>query len=320
MFSCRRPPAFTLIELLVVIAIIAILIGLLLPAVQKVRESAARMSCQNNLHQIGLALQQYHDAHGHFPPGHTQDGLNLARDYPGWEPPPRNEKPHLHYISWLARILPYIERDDLHQYITPGDFAWPHPERGLPGGGYLNGKPVKLYFCPSDPTPRQHTFNYYDGLTVAVTNYLGVNGTDLFSFNGTIYVNSRVNITRDVTDGTSTTLLVGERPAGFYDGQAGWWFAGSGQVPWFGAIDVVMGSNENIAVNGKHIPGGQRSFYQRGRLNDDQHAYHFWSLHSGGSNFLFADGSVKFIKYDIDPRVLTELATRNGGEVINADY
>ncbi len=319
----RQRPAFTLVEVLVVIAVIAVLIGLLLPAVQAVRAAAARAECQNNLKQIGLALHQYHDAKGTFPPAHSllpQTPLQLSTIREG---PPDN----WFYISWMARILPYIEQNTLYGYIRPGEPAWWHPATPIPGIGHLNAVPIKLYRCPSDPTGKTIL---YETPTfpptveeVALTSYLGVNGTDQFRFDGILYVNSRVTIS-GITDGLSQTLLVGERPPA-YGGAGGWWFAGSGMEPWFGAIDVVLGSNERIAVDFVSTPTSAQSHYQPGKLSDpsdqdDPDAWHFWSFHPGGSNFLLADGSVRLIPYSVGGDMLRRLATRNGGEVINGDY
>jgi prepilin-type N-terminal cleavage/methylation domain-containing protein/prepilin-type processing-associated H-X9-DG protein len=321
MATPRPRSAFTLVELLVVIAIVAVLIGLLLPAVQKVRAAAARMQCGNHLKQIGLGLHSYHDAHGKLPPAHCQDPSSIShyRNRPG---PPDN----WFYISWMARILPYVEQGNVHYHIRPGEWAWWHPETPVPGLGYLNSVRMGLYRCPSDPTKPTALVSGYPGepeQEVALTSYLGVNGSDQFRFDGLLHVNSRVKLT-DVTDGTSNTLLVGERPP-VYGGFVGWWFAGSGWYPWFGAADVVLGSNERIAVNGASTPDGKASHYQPGRLGDpndfdDPHAWHFWSLHPGGSNFLFADGAVRFVPYGVGGDVVRALATRAGGEVVHADF
>lgn len=320
----RRRSALTLLELLVVIAMVAVLIGLLLPAVQKVRAAAARTDCMNNLKQISLALIQYHDGsgNGRFPPAHSQD-TTLTPEYPNRPGHPDN----WFYISWLARILPYVGQTQLHAFIRPGEPAWWHPEPPIPGLRYINGVPINLYRCPSDPVPKTIRMEAYPLPTsvedIALTSYLGVDGSDQFSFDGILYVNSQVRM-NDVTDGLSLTLMVGERPPP-YGGLAGWWFAGAGWYPWFGAVDVVLGSNERIAINGASTPRSPQSFYQPGFLGDpedwdDPHAWHFWSFHPGGSNFVFADGHVKFISYSITSPSndgLRTLATRNRGEVVN---
>src|SRR5262245_46442727 len=301
MYSRRRRPAYTLAELLVVIAIITILIGLLLPAVQKVRAAAARMRCANNLKQIGLGLHSYHDAFGRFPPAHSIDPALVF--VPGMPQP----DDRLWYISWMARILPYIEQDGLAIRIKPGDLAWWHP---FGSGPYLNSEYIKLYRCPADPMAKTITVPAVPpwvptprSVPVALTSYLGVSGTDQFALDGILYVNSKVAFT-DVLDGTSYTLLVGERPPG-WGGWGGWWFAGTGMGPGLGAADVVLGSNECPAENFESRANGRKSWYQPGKLDndddpfDDPHAWHFWSFHPGGANFLFADGSVRFLKYGI---------------------
>jgi prepilin-type N-terminal cleavage/methylation domain-containing protein/prepilin-type processing-associated H-X9-DG protein len=296
MYATTRRKAFTLIEVLVVIAIIAILVGLLLAAVQKVREAANRISCTNNLKQLGLALHNYNDTEGSFPPAHSVD--------PAWFPYRQPTNPDKSwYFSWITRILPYIEQKDIYGLVKWDQFPWPNPIGGLPGGdGYLNGKQLKVILCPSDNRSRGLA-EYSDGTItyrVALTDYLGVNGTNQYAFNGILHVNSQVSLTVVVNgDGASNTLLVGERvpPDSLY---YGWWFAGSGDPPWFGTADVVLGSNEQL------IKGGAEEWYRMGNLNDptDEHRLHFWSLHPGGSNFLYADGSVKFISYAADKSML----------------
>jgi prepilin-type N-terminal cleavage/methylation domain-containing protein/prepilin-type processing-associated H-X9-DG protein len=307
-----RRRAFTLIELLVVIAIIAILIGLLLPAVQKVREAVYRTYCNNSLKQIGLALHNYHNVNGYFPPAIAET----------------NPADRFQWVSWLARILPYVEQAPLYadmeaafrsQGNRPDPFSNP-PHRGL-------GTVVPSFRCPIDDrqlvaayvTEAPVTYN------VAFTGYLGVSGLNLRSNDGVLYWNSRVTF-MDIADGTSNTLAAGERPpsSGL---DYGWWYAGAGQwdftVRWAlgardtGSCDVTMGVSElNLKSNGlaqlNACPTGPYSFGPGTALNPcDQ--FRFWSLHSGGSNFLFADGSVHFLTYDAAP-LLPALATRAGGE------
>jgi prepilin-type N-terminal cleavage/methylation domain-containing protein/prepilin-type processing-associated H-X9-DG protein len=330
---------FTLIELLVVIAIIAILIALLVPAVQKVREAAARTQCQNNLKQQGIALHAYHDVNKRFPPalclgmswysGYKRDyppgGLTTGSSYPAQGP----------FWSWTTRIAPYIEQEVVYKQfrITPGapaNWPWWQWPAGAPqnADNTLNGVPVPIMYCPSDPR----------GITnlvaknpqyAALTDYLGVTGRDQFQEDGgqdgLLYVNSAVQIPK-IADGTSNTIFVGERPPSntlYY----GWLWAGSGDYPYFGATDVVLGVRECTS------PNGPREFYRPGSLNDPQdlHRYHFWSLHSGGSNWLFGDGGVRFITYAAGTRVvgnyngvtgqtlMEALASRSGNEPVSSE-
>lgn len=320
MCSQRRRPGLTLMELLVVISIIVILLALLLPAVQEARESARRMECQNNLKQIGLALLQFHDANKHFPPGHTQDRTNiLPDDFEQLDPPPDEA---LFYISWMARILPGMGRDDLSSRVKSGDPNFPHPAGGIEGGRYLNGENIPLYICPSGPTlerfavPADAVGSNSPAFPCAFTHFLGVSGTNQFQFDGMLYVNSQVTM-GDVKDGTSNTLFVGERPPA-YQGYFGWWFSDAGFYPYFGAAGNVLGSEEIIADANWECKrdGTNKSWYRNGKgESDEENAWHFWSRHPGGSNFLHVDGSVKFIPYTVDRKVISKWATRAGNEV-----
>jgi len=316
MAVCAKRPAFTLVELLVVIAIIGILIALLLPAVQAARETARRTQCTNNLMQVGLALHLFHDREGRFPPAHSQDPRLIPDNF--GQPAPPDE---FNFFSWMTRILPYIEQNNLYDLVRWDEWPWPHAN---PAGGYLNSEKIKTYRCPSDVRDVPAIFDWPPEVEMANTSYLGVNGTDQFSYDGILHVNSTVRIA-DVKDGTSNTLLVGERPPS-YDLDTGWWFAGSGWYPWFGAADVVLGSNERIAIAGASEPDGPQSKYQPGTLQYeeiygwDKHAFHFWSVHPGGANFLFADGHVSFIPYTIPEDLLGKLATHQKGEVIDAAF
>jgi len=333
-----RRSGFTLIELLVVIAIISILIGLLVPAVQRVREAANRIKCANNMKQQGLALHMYHEVHNTFPEG----SYNRFSQYWHW--------------SWLAKILPYIEQDNL--WKKANDFAsdtshpvvWPGPNGGISGysswspwGGYLwnlNQQPenpaiavvVPIYICPSDPY--ETTFKETimgQPLIQAVTHYQGVSGLNYTTNDGILGSNQTIKIA-DILDGTSNTLMVGERasskPLNF-----GAWLAGCGQFGYGlspgdeqrGSADVVLGVREiNSQHNGPDLdtcPAGPYHFQApnqirdaAGKFNEQCDQFHFWSRHPGGANFLSADGSVRFLAYGVD-NIMPALGTRAGGEV-----
>jgi prepilin-type N-terminal cleavage/methylation domain-containing protein/prepilin-type processing-associated H-X9-DG protein len=330
-----RASGFTLIELLVVIGIIAILIGLLLPAVQKVRDAANRMKCANNLHQIGLALHNYHDTQGSFPPACDRYGLFTGPIHPYW------------YVSWLGRLLPYVEQQNLAQQTAameiPGSLPAPYLDWYPYPQNYYNpwdvspdgvqryqalGLAMPIYSCPADSRTLESNFVVVPNNPpwhIGLTAYEGVNGTNHLKRDGMFM--SVQNVTgqcppgvriADVLDGTSNTIMVGERPPA-RDMAFGWWFAGTG-ISGDGEGDVVLGAREihdggplgEPAVDS--CPVGPYNFVQ-GTMTNECDMFHFWSLHSGGANFLFADGSAHFLTYSADS-ILPALATRSGGEVV----
>ncbi len=288
----NAPRGFTLIELLVVIAIIAVLIGLLLPAVQKVREAAARAQCQNNLKQIGLALHNYHGAKGQFPNAGS-DGPNsdccAATTRVGW--------------TWLFHLTPYVEHETV--YNNPSDTV-------------VQNTAIKVYYC----TARRQPIVYTDG---GRSDYAGNGGRDMAgegregmmvrqwkSPSTAKPVGAPVEQKRtltDVTDGLSNTLLVGEKQCHQ------------------SVLGASGGDNEawhNSGWDQDHVRFGASP-----PQSDDQHpdalAAKFWSVrfggpHPGGFNAAMGDGSVRYVRYGVDAANWLRVCLIADGEVIGSDF
>jgi prepilin-type processing-associated H-X9-DG protein/prepilin-type N-terminal cleavage/methylation domain-containing protein len=287
--------AFTLVELLVVIAIIGILIGLLLSAVQNVRLAAARADCQNRVKQLALALHHHHDAHHALPVGH-RSFFN------------RDLKP---YTGWTMDLLPYIEQENLAREIAPAFRVMLMPFASPP---HVHATTVvKAYTCPADPRITTPQVSLKTNNRVAFTSFLGVSGRDFETKDGVFLQDKRFGLNA-ITDGTSSTLLIGERPPSA-DYQFGWWYAGAGQQL-SGSADLILGVREqNLQpiVSGSTCGAGAYPF-RASRFDNQCGMFHFWSPHPGGANFAFADGSVHFLRYSAND-VMPALATRAGGEV-----
>ncbi len=314
--------AFTLIELLVVIAIIAILIGLLLPAVQKVREAAGRTQCINNMHQVGIALHAFHNERDRLPVGMISDtpqpSVKLKR------PPQYPSAKFKEYWPWFVFILPQLEKGDVYsKYINFNLWPW------WQGVGFMgtvqtiqgpatsthNGIPMKAYQCPYDA--RSEYVASDGGMAVALTGYLGVNGTDQFAQNG-VFAPNRAASFGDIADGTSNTIVVGEKPPTL-DMVYGWWYAGAGAASSAGQIgtsDVILGAAERHPSAGS-VP----QVYRPGKLADPTNIYqfNFWSTHPNGAVFLMGDGSARFITYGGGKSILAALSTIAGGEPVSLD-
>lgn len=303
---------FSLIELLVVVAILAILVALLMAAVQKARDGANRVYCANNLKEIGVALNNYQSVVGTYPPGMT----------PPWNlQVPRGIYPY-GALSWLGLILPYIDQQNGWRTTQAAFAANPIPNINPPH--VMQSHVIHLYTCPGDPRVLQaHDVQGYE---VALTSYLGVNGTNLRTHDGILFSMSKVRAI-DVTDGLSNTLLVGERPPSV--DLWGWWYAGSGQYDTSQGMGLNTGSGDGnlgaAELNIKSAPYGTSNScpsgpyaYGSGSLEQECDMFHFWSLHSYGCNFAFADGSVRFVTYSIGQQTFQALATRAGGEKVVA--
>ncbi|WP_422928197.1 DUF1559 domain-containing protein [Singulisphaera sp. PoT] len=325
----RSRRGFTLIELLVVIAIIAVLIALLLPAVQAAREAARRAQCVNNLKQLGIAMHNYHGSVGSFPSGCVN---NTSFGGPAW--------------NWASFILPQMEQTALFNAVN---FAL---NNGDPQNTTVSQTIVAGFLCPSDDSNRIFTNLWWCyaqnwGVTMsgAATNYVACVGDNKFGIpfdiysgdsSGTYYghngtfrglfgeaTNGICKSIADVTDGTSNTLLLGENSPNF-NGALNW---PNGDATYAttviplnwrtnlqdGQVDTD-GSVCNAVVAALDSPNSYVHCFR-----NQLYAFGFKSKHPGGSNFVMADGSVRFLKMSVNPRTYNALGSRAGGEIISAD-
>jgi len=295
---------FTLIELLVVIAIIALVVALLVGAVQRVRAAAARAECANHLKQLALAGHQYQNVHRSFPPGQYRSASKLKND-------------NFNYMTWLAYLLPCVDQGQLWGKTVAAYRAEPSNRIEPPHIG--NSTVIRVFACPADPlantTQTDPKFNA--GYRVALTSYVGVSGLDFQQRNGVFYRNSNTRLL-DITDGASNTLMIGERPPVFLGQWHGIWYRRSG-VDYADTAGVVMGVREKNPLPvtvGSCAPGYYD--FAPGRIGEPCDLFHFWSTHSGGANFAFADGTVRFLSYS-SSSIMPALASRAGGEAVSID-
>ena len=315
--------AFTLIELLVVIGIIAVLLAMLVPAVMKVREAANRMSCANNLKELGLALHNFYDTNRNFPPG------NVQGPFPRLAITTRD----VHH-GWAPFILPYIEQDNLFKLY---DFnAYSASGENQP----VISQPLKIFQCPS--TPEQDRFMEFgvftNGRKGACGDYAPTFGIDralvglslinqpedqaisgTFSSGPTVWhttyyrgvlVPNKMTGMNEITDGASNTIMLIEDA-----GRPALWLAGN-KV----ADNQIIGGpwaayNNGFVVRGSNADGSSPGPCAINCTNNQE----IYSFHPGGANTVYADGSVRFLQKGMDIRVLAKLVTRAGGEVISAE-
>ncbi|WP_088254812.1 DUF1559 domain-containing protein [Fimbriiglobus ruber] len=327
-----RPKGFTLIELLVVIAIIAILIGLLLPAVQKVREAAARAKCSNNLKQIGLAAMNFESSYGRLPPGYnvvigtTSGQLSPTNNVvtKGLAPnPPDAGK----YYSIIIALLPYIEQGNVYNTMSSlsggftavnGQYSWCATANASNPALAPGSQNISTLLCPSDPMAA--TPQIYNSYTLSRTSYGCVQGTQLdyytyitYPFDGIYYPNSSTKLVA-VTDGTSNTIAFAERnytnpqnatAQSEMNGVGGWAW-----VSYNSLEDYMLSSYVSINYTGCSFDS-----------YCDERIPAIGSNHTGGANVSMCDGSVRFLTQSSTSTLSTlqALTTRAGGEVVSID-
>lgn len=285
-----RHQGFTLIELLIVFAIAALLMSLVLPAVNAVREAARRMTCQDRLRQVMVGLTVYEGARARFP--------NT-----------RSKNPFLH---WHFEILPELEQRSLHRSVTSelnSGFDW------ISLSARRNS--ISVYQCPSNATSGALHRGIIAGDLFSATHYIGVAGRSYSSADGVFpswksgrNFNSGTAL-REITDGLSNTLAVGERPVNF-EPLLGAWLSSQE----YGHETLGVSEFEGLEYNTPNHESCPGSTFGPGRMDEYCSQFHHWSLHPSGANFCFADGHLQFLSYSIDQQLLAAMSTKSGHEAI----
>jgi len=327
--TSKKEPGFTLIELLVVIGIIAVLIAFLIPAVQNVRAAAARVQCVQNMKQIGVALHGYHAVYGHFPKAYPRLLGGPSNNPGGWDldAPP---------YGWMYYILPFIEQEAVYEQGRGPSLGqlWDRDPGAMAIVGRTYATIVPGFLCPSDPRDFAGGIRGADDWVTptdgscAMTSYLGMRAKDTFEFEtGTglgvfgILPSGALNIKIDqITDGTSNTIMAGERPPGdvrpgVVDDKAyGWWADWDCDSLLYAIGFPFAYPNSKSDGSGTNCP--TQAYFSPGDLIDCCHGNHYWSFHTGGGNWLMCDGSVHFMAYSAGTTVIPAMATIAGGEDI----
>jgi prepilin-type N-terminal cleavage/methylation domain-containing protein/prepilin-type processing-associated H-X9-DG protein len=282
---------FTLVELLVVIAIIGVLVALLLPAIQAAREAARRVSCVNNITQLGIAVHNYEFHHEVLPSGVINP-----------EGPIRNE-PIGEHVSWIVTILPYFEQNALYSRfnIELGAYA--------PENAEVRGAQIESIRCPSYPGPDYSD----DGRTIANSNYAACyNDSEApidVKNNGLMFLNSRVRYS-DIFDGSSNTLLLSE-----------FRYPEEGLLGWVSGTRATLRNTSMIEKpRPRYARNAQGAAIEEETPQDPFFVGGFSSTHAGGINASFADGSTRFVTSQIDPTILRLYGNRSDGEIIKSEY
>lgn len=295
--------ATTLAELLVVVAIASLVISLLLPAIQRIRSRSERLACQNSLRQIGIAMHTSQASQGLLIPLPNSQTAISPPGFPGVL---------IDRVSWMTRILPFIEGDSVYAsaFSQSKDISKNPPHSA-------KTRVIKAYTCSADDRLRE-ALEDYRGERFAYTSYVGISGffRDGMNHKG-LFSMRRASISL-VHDGAGNTVMVGERPPADKP-WGGWWYSGADMDGYcrgpntvinLGPLRFLLNDCDSCALPSHGIGPG--------RLDNSCDRYHLWSLHGGGANFLFVDGSVRFMKYSSD-QILEKLVSVNGGEPVKLE-